>query len=124
MRARHDEWTPRRQADFLGFLAETGSVKAACERVGMSRQAAYELRRRAGAESFVAAWDAVLGAPLRKVTVDDLEYLAYRGLVRPIMRGGKYLGVRQKPDDSALVRLLARYDRLLDGKEKPGVREI
>jgi hypothetical protein len=121
MRARHDGWTPRRQADFLGFLAETGSVKAACERVGMSRQAAYELRRRAGAESFVAAWDAVLGAPLRKVTVDDLEYLAYRGLVRPVMRGGKYLGVRQKPDDSALLRLLARYDRLLDGKEKPGV---
>jgi hypothetical protein len=37
------------------------------------------------------------------------------------MRGGKYLGVRQKPDDSALLRLLARYDRLLDGKEKPGV---
>jgi hypothetical protein len=55
------------------------------------------------------------------VTVDDLEYLAYRGLVRPIMRGGKYLGVRQKPDDSALLRLLARYDRLLDGREKPGV---
>jgi hypothetical protein len=120
-RPRHDGWSPRRQADFLGHLAETGSVSAACARIGMSREAAYKLRRRPGAESFAAAWDAALGAPVRKLTTDDLEYLAYRGLVRPIMRGGKYVGGRQKPDNSALLRLLARFDRLLDGTALPGL---
>ena len=105
-------WSPQRQAHFLGFLAETGSVSAACARVGMSRNGAYRLRRKPGAESFAAAWDAALGMPVRRVTVDDLHFLAYHGLIRPVMRGGKYVGARQKPDSSALLKLLARYDRL------------
>src|SRR5688572_6632117 len=70
-RTRRDGWTVQRQADFLGMLAETGSVMGACEAVGMSRKSAYQLRARAGAESFAAAWDAALGAPVRKVTVAD-----------------------------------------------------
>lgn len=106
-------WTLARQANFLGWLAETGSVSAACARVGMSRNSAYKLRRKPNAESFAAAWDAALGLPVRKVTIDDLAFLAYQGLVRPRFRGGKYIGSRQKPDSSALLRLLARYDRLV-----------
>ena len=63
IRSRRDGWTPQRQADFLGYLAETGSVMGACEAVGMSRKSAYRLPVRPGAESFAAAWDAALGAP-------------------------------------------------------------
>ena len=121
VREHHNGWTPRRQADFLGYLAETGSVSAACRRVGKSREAAYKLRRRADAASFAAAWDAALGAPLRKLTDEDLEYRAMRGLIRPVMRAGRYVGPQQKPDDSALLRLIARFDRLLAGKELPGI---
>jgi hypothetical protein len=121
VRARHDGWTPRRQADFLGYLAETGSVSAACERIGKSREAAYKLRRHPDGESFAAAWDAALGAPVRKLTVEDLEYRAYRGLIRPVMYGGRYVGVRQKPDNSALLRLIAKYDRLLAGEDLQGI---
>jgi hypothetical protein len=105
-------WTDVRQAHFLGWLAETGSVSAACARVGISRNSAYKLRGKPGAESFAAAWDAALGAPVRRVTIDDLHFLAYQGLIRPRFRGGKYIGSRQKPDNSALLKLLARYDRL------------
>jgi hypothetical protein len=105
-------WTAERQAHFLGWLAETGSVSAACARVGMSRNSAYKLRRKPHAESFAAAWDAALGMPVRRVTIEDLHFLAYEGLIRPRFRGGKYIGSRQKPDHSALLRLLARYDRL------------
>ena len=121
VRARHDGWTPRRQADFLGHLAETGSVAAARARVGKSREAAYKLHRHPDAESFAAAWDAELGAPVRKLTDEGLEYRAMRGLIRPVMRAGKYVGVRQKPDNSALLRLIARFDLLLAGDELPGI---
>ena len=121
VRERCDGWTPRRQTDFLGYLAETGSVAAACRHVGLSREAAYSLRRRAGAESFAAAWDAALGAPVRNLTDHDLEYRAMRGLIRPVMRNGKYVGTHRKPDNSALLRLLARFDRLLADDERSGI---
>jgi hypothetical protein len=111
LRQHHNGWLPARQADFLGYLAETGSVSAAAARVGMSRESAYRLRRREGAESFAAAWDAALGLPLRQVTVDDLAYLAYSGLIRPVMRRGRYVRWVQKPDNSALLRLVARLGR-------------
>lgn len=112
-RARRDGWTVERQAAFLGFLAETGSVLGACERVGISRNSAYRLRARPGAESFAAAWDAALGAPVRKVTVDDLAFLAHHGWVRPVLFRGRYGGVSRKPDNSALLRLVGRLDRLV-----------
>jgi hypothetical protein len=53
-RTRRDGWTIERQADFLGMLAETGSVIGACEAVGISRKSAYRLRTLPGAESFAA----------------------------------------------------------------------
>jgi hypothetical protein len=112
VRPRRNGWTPEQQAHFLGHLAETGSVSAACARIGMSRNCAYKLRRKPHAESFAAAWEAALGAPVRKVTIEDLTFLAYKGLIRPRFRAGRYLGFQQKPDNSALLRLLARFDRV------------
>ena len=115
LRARRDGWTPRRQAEFLGLLAETRCVKAAAARIGMSRESAYRLRRKPGAESFRAAWDAILGAsgtPLPKVTLDGLFQRIRTGLYRPVMRGGKHVGTLQKPDNAALRSALRRVDRV------------
>ena len=114
LRGRQDGWTAARQAHFLGLLAETGSVVAACRAVGMSRKSAYLLRARSEAESFAAAWDAALGGPKRKVTVRDLDYLAHHGLIRPRFYRGRYVGSSQKPSNSALLRLAARFDRMID----------
>jgi len=111
LRGRRDGWTVQRQTDFLGYLAETGSVMGACEAVGMSRNSAYRLRRRRDAESFAAAWDAALGAPVRKVTVSDLQFLACHGLIKPVLFRGKYRGAWRKPDNSALLRLMKKIDR-------------
>src|SRR5690606_19079553 len=60
LRSRRDGWSAEIQARFLALLAVTGSVSDAAERVGMSRNGAYRLRRRPGAESFAAAaaWSA------------------------------------------------------------------
>jgi hypothetical protein len=60
LRYRADGWTPGRQSDFLGQLCETWSVTAAARHVGMTRESAYRLRDKPGAESFAAAWDSNL----------------------------------------------------------------
>ncbi len=56
-RARHDGWTPARQHEFIMLLADTGSVSAAAQGVGMTVQTAYRLRRHPDATEFREAWD-------------------------------------------------------------------
>jgi hypothetical protein len=121
LRSRRDGWTAQRQSDFLGYLAETGSVMAAAEMVGMSRKGAYQLRAMPGAESFAAAWDAALWLPERKVTVADEEFLAHEGLICLRFFRGRYRGSHQVPDTSACMRLLRRS--LASRKKIGGGRE-
>jgi hypothetical protein len=103
LRTRRDGWTIERQADFLGMLAECGSVIGACEAVGMSRKSAYRLRALPGAESFAAAWDAVLGAPLRKVTAPPPHFLACDRPVRLVLFRGRYRGSWRNAANGDLV---------------------
>lgn len=115
LRNRADGWTPERQAAFLAALAETGSVEAAARRVGMARETAYRLRRKPGADSFVAAWDKVLGkAPQRprKVTAEELAQRAMHGVLKPMFWQGQHVGTLRKPDTSALLSYLGRLDRM------------
>ena len=112
LRARTDGWTPLRQAQFLVALARSRSVRSAAAAAGMSRVAAYRLRRREGAESFAATWDAVLGSTAkRKVTPGERTARAYGGLVKPLVLGGRCVGLARKVDNSALLALLAQLDR-------------
>jgi len=129
---RADGWTPVRQAEFVGVLAETGSVSAAARFVGMARETAYRLRRKPGAEEFARAWDIAMqlsgarrpGEPgvlppvprgvtggAAKVTPHGLWRRIVDGRWRPVVRRGKYVGSVQKPDDSALLSYLAQLDR-------------
>jgi hypothetical protein len=112
LRYRADGWTPLKQADFLGALAETGSIAAAARRVGMTRESAYRLRDKPGAESFAAAWDDVIAqchAPVpRKSTEERLWNRAFYGALKPIMRGGRHVGTRHSPDNDALLSLYRR----------------
>ena len=114
LRTRADGWTPLRQAEFLGWLAETRSVAEAARRVNMARETAYRLRRKPGAESFAAAWDAAMGLsegrtlPLSKATGYELWHRAFHGLFKPVMRGGRYAGTLRKSDTSALLRVVAK----------------
>lgn len=55
---RRDGWTPERRATFLECLCEKPDIARACVRVGLSRQAAYKLRRRDPV--FALAWDVAL----------------------------------------------------------------
>jgi hypothetical protein len=64
VKARHDGWTPARQAHFIDVLAATKSVARACAAVGKSREAAYKLldRSRGNPEQqdFARAWNDAL----------------------------------------------------------------
>ena len=51
---RRDGWTAARRRQFLDGLAAGLDVRRACARVGLSRQAAYKLRRRDA--GFARAW--------------------------------------------------------------------
>lgn len=59
-RKRSNGWTAAQQERFILALHVMGSVGQAAKAVGMSRQSAYNLRERAGAESFAKSWDAAL----------------------------------------------------------------
>jgi len=143
VKRRADGWTPLRQAEFIGKLAETGSVSAAAAFAGMARETAYRLRRKPGAEEFAQAWDAALrtararfGGALRdgahgassgraalenetrtlvppKVTAGELWRRIVDGRWRPVLRRGKYVGSVRKADNSALLSHLAQLDRPL-----------
>ncbi len=115
LRARADGWTPWRQATFLGFLAETGSVRSAALRVGMTRETAYRLRRRCGAESFASAWDAIVqrlrGAPelpKRKVTHFELVERAIHGTLRPVLYRQRFKTVAQEVDLKSFRRFIGQ----------------
>jgi hypothetical protein len=116
LRSRHDGWTAVRQGEFVGWLAQTGSVAQAVAFVGCSRASAYALRRRAGAQGFAHAWavaasGGVLDLPAPKLTRAELATVANEGVVRVLMRRGRYVGTRVAPQVSALLRLLAQFDR-------------
>ena len=121
---RRDGWTAARQAALIGLIAETGSVIAACRRLGMGRESAYRLRARAGAAGFAAAWDAALGKPHVPVDLASAKSTglsaAYRheaGLIEVVMDRGRYAASRCKDDDNALLQYLAQLDRALAGAD-------
>jgi hypothetical protein len=100
LRARADGWSPAVQLRFLEALARGLSVSDAAAEVGRNRQTVYTLRRRKGAESFVAAWDAAVAyaasarsAPPRD---DPAARAAYAQLVRKLLGSESDTQAREK----------------------------
>ena len=76
---RKDGWTLERRRRFLALLAAGLDVRRACDQVGMSRQAAYRLRRREPA--FAQVWDRALRSAR---AAEDEAFLAL--LSEPLLR--------------------------------------
>jgi hypothetical protein len=106
---RRDGWTAERTTQFLNHLANDGSVRAACARVGMSREAAYQLRRRDAL--FARAWNAAL-VLAREASAEVLEDRAIHGVVEEIWFRGDLVGTRRKFDSRLLLAHMARLDRI------------
>ncbi len=112
LRVRADGWSPDRQRAFLENLAACGSVSAAARAVGMSRESAYALRRRAEARGFAQAWDAA-----RLLAAEHLVDLAWdravNGMVRPLVYHGEVVGEVRHFDNRLLLGLIAQNRQVL-----------
>lgn len=116
--ARADGWTAERQGQFIGMLAQTRSVLAAARAVQMGRESVYRLRQRPGAAGFAAAWDAALGKPHTAVDLASAKstglpahYRMEAGLLQVAMHAGRFVAIRCKPDNNALLQHLGQLDR-------------
>jgi hypothetical protein len=108
---RCDGWTPDRQVRFLDHLSTDGNVRAACARVGMSREAAYRRRRRE--PLFARAWDAAL-LRAREASAEVLASRALNGIEEEVWYKGELVGTRRKFESRLLLAHMARLDKLAE----------
>lgn len=108
---RRDGWTEARKTRFLEHLAQRGNVHAACAAVGMSREAAYQLRRR---DPLVArAWAAALELA-REASEQVLACRAIDGIEEDVWHRGEVVGTRRRYDSRLLLAHLARLDAAVE----------
>ena len=116
---RHDGWTSVRQRNFIHALSQIGMVAAAAKSVGMSRKSAYELLKRAGAESgFARAWG--LAQEMGRTTaVSTAVERAIHGVELPYFYRGVQCGVRRVYNDKLLLAALRSAERVRTGRKAP-----
>jgi hypothetical protein len=102
---RRGGWSADRQRQFIALLAETGSVRAACRRLGVGEHHIYKLRNHPEAASFRAAWEAALDCGIARIE-DTLMDRALYGIETPIFYHGEQCGSKQVYNDRLLMFLL------------------
>lgn len=118
VRYRRDGWTVDKQYAFIEALAETGIVEEACRRVGMSRTAADNLRRRPCGAPFRRAWEMALDYSLYRIE-EDAFTRSRHGVPRPIFHKGEKVGEWRHFDERLTMFLLRtrrpqRYGKWID----------
>lgn len=101
-------WTPERMTRFLDHLALRGNVRASCKRVGLSREAAYRLRRRD--PLFARGWAAAM-VKAHDASIEVLADRAIDGIEEEIYHRGEVVGTRRKYDTRLLLAHIARLDK-------------
>ncbi len=105
LKQRSNGWKPEVQRAFIEALAETGSVAAACRRVGRSDHGAYLIRRHPEGKSFAKAWEAALALGVQKLE-DIAMDRALNGVEVPVYAYGKIIGTRRVYNDRLLMFIL------------------
>ena len=115
LRAQHNGWSPVLQLRFI--VAIGAGVAEAARALGKTRQSAYDLRKREGAASFAAAWDAALafarqaGAAARAAPGGSG---GIETLLVPRYYRGRLIGFVQREDGAAAMRVLGQLDRVAE----------
>ena len=105
LRDRHNGWKPEVQRAFIAALAETGSVKAACRRVGRSDHGAYQLRHHPEAAEFRKAWDVAADIGVRRIE-DAAMDRALHGVEETIHYHGALVGKRVRYNERLVMFIL------------------
>lgn len=117
LRAQHNGWSAARQRRFIIALARGAGPGEAARALGKTRQSAYDLRKRKGAESFAAAWDEAL-AFAREVEAAGTSPAAglagIETLLVPRYYRGRLIGFVQREDVHGAMRLLGRLDQMTE----------
>jgi hypothetical protein len=123
LRPRHDGFTPERQIAFIEALAASGSVSHACRVAGISRDAAYHLRRREGAEAFAAAWESALRVAVQAIADHVMEQAVTGETVIQYYKG-EVIGERVKFDTRLQMFLLRVHDNKRYGKHAEDIHYV
>jgi hypothetical protein len=113
VRARKDGWTAERQRRFVALLAVGCGPSEAAKAVGLSKQSAFSLRRRKGAESFAAAWDSAVAFAARRRAAARPKgdfARAVEGVLVPRFYRGRLVSVERRVSNGGLIRLLAQLE--------------
>jgi hypothetical protein len=111
-RRRANGWTPGQQERFILALDAMGSVGQAAKAVGMSRQSAYNLRERPGAEGFARSWDLAIENGRRRQFSYGMER-AINGVTTITVQRGGAVTVNGGPDMRILRSALRSVDERL-----------
>jgi hypothetical protein len=109
LKSRRDGWSPAAQQGFVLALAAGLGIAGAARAVGRTRQTAYRLCRRPGAQSFAAAWDRALAySRVRPVPPGSTAWeRGVEGVLVPVVRRGEIVAWRRKYCDRSLGSILA-----------------
>ena len=113
VRYRRDGWTPEKQREFVEALADTGLIREAAARVGMTEQSVSRLRRRADARAFDLACEAALRPGARRLHAIAWER-AIEGTVKQHFYHGELKGEERVYDNRLLTYLLGKTQALVE----------
>jgi hypothetical protein len=113
VRYRRDGWTPEKQREFVEALADTGLIREAAARVGMTEQSVSRLRRRADARAFDLACEAVIRPGARRLHAIAWER-AIEGTIRRHYYHGELKAEERVHDNRLLVYLLGKTQALVE----------
>lgn len=102
---RSNGWKPQVQRAFIEALAETGSVQAACRRVGRATHGVYALRRHPQAEEFRRAWDTALDFGIRRIEDAAMDRALY-GSEEQVFYHGDLKAVRRRYNERLVMFML------------------
>jgi hypothetical protein len=108
-RRRLDGWTPMKQREFIGAIADLGSVKAAAKSVRMSEESAYRLRRAPGGEAFARAWTLAIDEARHRVLEHALDRVTQGDEIEVRNRDGYITGYTRRYSDRLTMFLLRGY---------------
>jgi hypothetical protein len=123
VRYRRDGWTPEKQREFVEALADTGLIREAAARVGMTEQSVSRLRRRPDARAFDLACEAVLRPAARRLHAIAWER-AIEGTIRRHYYHGELKAEERVYDNRLLIYLLGKTQALVEPRpEATGVED-